>query len=107
MTVSFQKMHRFFLTGLLELVSRAGRGALMAMSDIELSFRLLPVHPDCYHLECQFDGSFYYDMCLPMGCSISCRYFEMFSTFLEWAVWCKTGSTSMTHYLDDFFFVGF
>lgn len=32
------------------LVCKAGRGALMAKSDIESAFRLLPDHPDYYHL---------------------------------------------------------
>ncbi|KAM3921505.1 uncharacterized protein RB166_010897 [Leptodactylus fuscus] len=38
-----------------------------------------------------------------MGCSISCSYFEMFSTFLEWIV---RQVESVLHYLDDFLFVG-
>lgn len=89
------------------LVRRAGRGALLAKSDIESAFRLLPVHPDCFHLlGCCLDGHYYYDMCLPMGCSISCHYFELFSSFLEWVVRYETGSTAVTHYLDDFLFVG-
>lgn len=88
------------------LVQQAGVGALMAKSDIESAFRLLPVHPDCHHLlGCQVDGAFYYDACLPMGCSISCHYFELFSTFLDWVVRYETGSRSVIHYLDDFFFV--
>ncbi|KAM4031882.1 LOW QUALITY PROTEIN: uncharacterized protein ACNLHF_019259 [Anomaloglossus baeobatrachus] len=89
------------------LVRQAGRGALMAKSDIESAFRLLPVHPDCHHLLGWFvDGSYYYDTCLPMGCSISCYYFELFSSFLEWVVRWDSGSHSITHYLDDFLFVG-
>lgn len=41
-----------------------------------------------------------------MGFSISCQYFETFSTFLEWAVRRDTGCSTLTHHLDDFFFVG-
>lgn len=88
------------------LVRAAGAGALLAKSDIESAFRLLPVHPDCYHLlGCSFEGSYYFDTCLPMGCSISCHYFELFSSFLEWVVRVETGSRSVIHYLDDFLFV--
>lgn len=88
------------------LVRKAGRGALMAKSDIESAFRLLPVHADCFHLlGCFLDGCYYYDTCLPMGCSISCYYFELFSTFLEWVVKRESGLRSVTHYLDDFLFV--
>lgn len=51
------------------------------------------------------DDLYYYDTCLPMGCSISCHYFEMFSSFLEWVVRFETNSRSVIHYLDDFLFV--
>ncbi|KAM3936556.1 uncharacterized protein RB166_007084 [Leptodactylus fuscus] len=88
------------------LLRVAGPGALMAKSDIEAAFRLLPVHPECYHLlGCAMDGQFYFDSCLPMGCSISCHFFELFSSFLEWVVRYETRSRSIIHYLDDFLFV--
>ncbi|OCT76152.1 hypothetical protein XELAEV_18031341mg [Xenopus laevis] len=80
--------------GALELVRGAGKGALMAKSDIESAFRLLPVHPECFHLlGCALGGAYFVDMCLPMGCSISCYYFKLFSSFLEWVVGHETGST--------------
>ncbi|CAJ0923611.1 unnamed protein product [Ranitomeya imitator] len=50
-----------------DMVRRAGPGALMAKSDIEFTFRLLHVHPDCYHLlGAMVDGCYYYNTCLPM-----------------------------------------
>ncbi|KAM3936780.1 LOW QUALITY PROTEIN: uncharacterized protein RB166_000609 [Leptodactylus fuscus] len=88
------------------LLRVAGPGALMAKSDIESAFRLLPVHQECYHLlGCSLDGMYYFDSCLPMGCSISCQFFELFSSFLEWVVRYETRSRSIIHYLDDFLFV--
>lgn len=88
------------------LVRQAGPGALLAKSDIESAFRLLPVHPECYHLlGCRVDDEYFYDACLPMGCSISCYYFELFGSFLEWATRYETASSCITHYLDDFLFV--
>jgi hypothetical protein len=69
------------------LVIRAGKGALMAKADIESAFRLLPIHPDDFHLlGIRVDRLFYVDKALPMGASCSPAYFEMFSTFLEWVV---------------------
>ena len=41
-----------------------------------------------------------------MGCSISCSLFEKFSTFLDFQVKRMSGSLLVTHYLDDFLFVG-
>ena len=89
------------------MVMEAGHGAWMAKSDIKSAFRLLPVSPTDYELlGFWFNGEYYYDKCLPMGCSISCSLFETFSTFLEFKVCQLTQSEFITHYLDDFMFVG-
>ena len=39
---------------------------------------------------------------MPMGCSESCSYFEIFSTFIEWVVRNEANSDNIDHYLDDF-----
>ncbi|KAM4809963.1 ubiquitin carboxyl-terminal hydrolase 30 [Rhinophrynus dorsalis] len=89
----------------LQLVIDAGPGALMAKLDIESAFRLLPLHPSSFrYMGCWFQGRYYVDRCLPMGCSVSCAFFEVFSSFLHWEVELRPGSVA--HYLDDFMFVG-
>ena len=94
------------LDWVLDLIRKVGRGALIAKADIENAFRLLPIHPDDHELLgfC-FNGYYYYDCCLPMGCSSSCRIFEKFSTSLQWIMAKHYNVTSMTHILDDFIFV--
>ncbi|KAJ1103598.1 hypothetical protein NDU88_001019 [Pleurodeles waltl] len=88
-------------------VRALGRGSLLAKTDIESAFRLLPVHPDDYHLlGFQFRGEYYFDQCMPMGCSISCSYFEQFSSFLQWVLSQRTGHREVIHYLDDFLILG-
>lgn len=80
---------------------------LLAKADIKSAFRLLPIHPSCFNsLGFQFQGQFYFDRCLPMGCSLSCFYFEEFATFLDWVVSCKSRSPFLIHYLNDFLFMG-
>lgn len=89
------------------MVRSCGKGALMAKADIESAFRLLPVHPqDFCLLGFQFEGSYYVDRALPMGCSVSCAAFEAFSTFLEWLVISRSADPHVAHYLDDFLFAG-
>lgn len=84
-----------------------GPGALMAKADIESAFRLLPVHPEDFCLlGFWFEGGYYIDRALPMGCSISCSAFECFSTFLEWVTRQRMRDNSSVHYLDDFLFMG-
>ena len=84
-----------------------GKAALMSKSDIESAFRILPIHPNDYELlGMQIDGQFYYDKALPMGCSISCKLFEQFSTALQWILTVKFQVVGMVHVLDDFMFIG-
>ncbi|KAJ1162288.1 hypothetical protein NDU88_002756 [Pleurodeles waltl] len=50
------------------MIKTAGRGALLAKADIESAFRLLPVHPDSYHLlGFQHNGQVFMDKAMPMG----------------------------------------
>ncbi|XP_053161001.1 uncharacterized protein LOC128349104 [Hemicordylus capensis] len=90
-----------------KVVRSCGQGALLAKCDIESAFRLLPVHPaDFSLLGFAFQGCFYIDRALPMGCSISCAAFEAFSSMLEWALRRVAGLGSTAHSLDDFLLVG-
>ncbi|XP_053544942.1 uncharacterized protein LOC128635859 [Bombina bombina] len=91
----------------LAIVRSLGGEAEMAKVDIESAFRLLPIHPDSFHLMgCRAGGWYYVDRCLLMGCAISCAYFERFSSFLHWAVVRRSGLGQVAHYLDDFLFLG-
>ncbi|KAJ1166543.1 hypothetical protein NDU88_006943 [Pleurodeles waltl] len=89
----------------LERLRVLGRGTLLAKTDIEAAFRLLPVHPEDYHL-LRFNGDYFYDKCMPMGCSVSCSYFEQFSSALQWIFIRRTGHANVIHYLDDFLILG-
>ncbi len=56
-------------------------GAYMCKSDIAKAFRIIPIRQEDHHLlGFSFQGKFYFDTCLSMGCSASCRIFEEFST---------------------------
>lgn len=91
----------------LSLIQEMGEGALMAKMDISSAFRLLPVCPEDFCLlGFKFLNSYYVDKCLPMGCSISCSLFEMFSSFLHWELQQRSNSRGIIHYLDDFLFIG-
>ncbi len=89
------------------LVVSAGKGALMAKSDIESAFRLLPVHPQDFQLlGIKVGDQYFVDKALPMGASCSPAHFERFSTFLEWVTIERSQSSRMCHYMDDMFFAG-
>lgn len=41
-----------------------------------------------------------------MGCSISCKIWETFATFLHWLTQYKTGLDTLDHYIDGIIFAG-
>ncbi|XP_048254567.1 uncharacterized protein LOC125381567 [Haliotis rufescens] len=85
------------------MVQQLGKGALLTKFDIQSAFRIIPVHPSDFELlGIRFEGEFYFDKCLPFGCSISCAIFETFSTFLQWCMQSHLPTRPIMHYLDDF-----
>ena len=101
------KVHYASFDKAVDMTMSSEHGVRLAKSDIKSTFRLLPVLPADYELlGFMFDCNIHYDKCFPMGCTISCALFEKFSAFLEFKVKFMTKSSSITHYLDDFLFVG-
>ena len=95
------------LDGVLDMISSLGKGAELGKIDIKQAFRLLIVNPTDFDiLGIQFEGKYWVDKNLPMGCSIFCSLFETFATFLHWVVQSKTDLDTLDHYLDDFIFAG-
>ena len=79
-----------------------GPNVTMAKTDISNAFRIIPIHPhDHAILGIKFNGCFYFDQCLPMGCASSCSIFEEFSCALQWIAHTKGGITHIVHVLDD------
>ena len=71
----------------IQILQNLGRGAYMAKTEIESAFRILPIHPDDYHLlGFTWNGAFHYEKWLAMGAASSCRTFEIFIKALEWIV---------------------
>ena len=68
----------------IKYIRSMGVWSLMAKTDVEKAFCILP-HPDDYEsLGMKVNKLYYYYKALPMGCSISCRLFEEFSTAIHW-----------------------
>ena len=71
------------------------------------AFRIIPVSPSSYRLlGFKWQDSWYYDKCLPMGCSISCQVFESLSQAIQWILINKLSVQHTSHILDDFIFFG-
>lgn len=70
------------------------------------SFKLLHKNPKDFDLLGIKIEKFYIDNCLPIGCSVSCKVFEEFATFLQCVIKQKTCLSTIDHYLDDVIFAG-
>ena len=82
-------------------------GALMAKVDIEEAFRIIPIQfSDRHLLGMHFKGHFYYDNCLPMGASSSCKIFETFSRAIQFILNERIRVNNVSHILDDFLLAG-
>ena len=94
------------ITDAISFINSFGPGCYMAKTDIKSAFRIVPVHPDDRHLlGFKWKGRYYFDNCLPMGCSSSCQLFELFSTALHWIVANYLPAVGVVHVLDDFLFI--
>ena len=90
----------------IRLIKSLGKGCFLAKTDIKSAFRIIPVSPNDFPLlGMEWQGKFYFDKCLPMGCSSSCNIFETFSTALEWIAMNKLNASAVIHILDDFIFI--
>lgn len=66
----------------------------------------MPINPaDYYLLRIYWRDKYFYDKCMPMGASSSCKTFEALSTALEWIAWEKLGISHILHILDDFLII--
>ena len=85
------------------LVKRLEPGCFLAKTDIQNAFRIIPIRPVDYDLlGMSWEGKFYYDKAMPIGCSSSCRTFEIFSSALEWVAHNHLNIPHLIHILDDF-----
>ena len=89
-----------------QLITRLGRGALLAKIDISHAYRNVPVHPDDRRLlGMAWNGSVFVDTTLPFGLRSAPKIFCAISDALEWVL-CREGVSSCLHYIDDFLTAG-
>ena len=90
----------------ISIIKQTGAGCFIAKTDIKSASRIIPIHPSDYSLlDMKWQNMYYFDRCLPMGCSSSCAIFEALSTALEWLAMHRFGASGVLHILNDFLFI--
>ena len=104
----FFSVHYAEVDDAIRFMKRLGRGCTPAKTDVWSAFRIIPIHPLDYHsLGMQWEGNYYVDHWLPMGCASCCKTFEALSTAMEWVAHNKIVIPNILHFLDEFVMLAF
>ena len=88
------------------LIQTLGRGTRLVKMDLKDAYRMVPVHPDDYHLlGVSWKGHTFVDRALPFGLCSAPKIFNAFADFIAWVLH-QHGIAHQLHYLDDFLFLG-
>ena len=99
--------HYITVDQIIRMVSRLGRGALMAKFDVEAAYRNIPVHPyDRFLLGMKWRESYYVDLTLPFGLRSAPYIFNSVADMVEWILVHSYEVSDLLHYLDDFITAG-
>ena len=89
----------------IRIMLELGQGGLVAKADLLYAFKIIPISPLDYRLlGFKFKGQFYFDMCLPMGCSASCQTFDSLAQAVHWICVHKANISHISHIIDGFIF---
>ncbi len=84
----------------------AGRGAWLAKVDITSAFKVMPIHPDFWHLfGIRWQENFYFSVRLTFGCRSSPKIFDMLSEAICWILSNNYDIPYLVHLLDDFLII--
>lgn len=84
----------------------APNSVLLSKIDVKSAYRLVPIHPDDWHLlGIHWKEKYYYDKCLPFGLASSCQLWERVATAVHWIISHRLGITTMVHYIDDYLLI--
>ncbi len=87
----------------IDMIKIAGRGAWLAKIDITSAFKVMPIHPDSWHLfGVRWLGKYYFAVRLTFGGKSSPKIFDMLSEAVCWILSNNYAIPHLVHLLDDF-----
>ena len=88
----------------IQICQSLGAGCFIGKQDFDAAFRLLPIaKQDLSLLGFMLEGNYFVNSLLAFGARSSCRLFETFASGVQFALEKWTNSSTVLHYLDDFF----
>ncbi|XP_056332077.1 uncharacterized protein LOC130243801 [Danio aesculapii] len=99
-------LHYHDIDQAISLIKIAGRNAWLAKVDITSAFKIMPIHPDFWHLfGIRWRSKFYFAVRLTFGCRSSPKIFDTLSEALCWILSNNYGVPYLIHLLDDFLII--
>lgn len=87
----------------IELIKKAGEGALLCKFDIANAFKLIPLKPETWHLfGIKWKNLYYFYQRLVFGCRSSPKIFDQLSVAICWFATHNYNVENIIHLLDDF-----
>ena len=66
-------VHYATIQDAIRFIKLTGPGCFLARTDIKNAFRIIPINPRDYHLlGIKWNGQYFYNRFMPMGCASSC-----------------------------------
>ncbi|XP_056124427.1 uncharacterized protein LOC130102426 [Rhinichthys klamathensis goyatoka] len=88
------------------MIKIAGRGAWLAKVDISSAFKVMPIHPDSWHLfGVNWQKKYYFAVRLTFGCKSSPKIFDTLSEAICWILSNNYAIPHLLHLLDDFLII--
>ncbi len=99
-------LHYHDIDQAITLIKNAGRGAWLAKVDITSAFKVMPIHPNFWHLfGIRWQENFYFSVRLTFGCRSSPKIFDMLSEAICWILSNNYDIPYLVHLLDDFLII--
>ena len=99
-------LHYVMVDDAVRLISKHGRGCLLAKAGLKHAFRICPVNKaDWPLLGIHWRGQYYVDTVLPFGLRSSPYLFNQLADTLNYIAELNYGLKDLLHYLDDFLLV--
>ncbi len=99
-------LHYHDIDQAITLIKTAGRGAWLAKIDITSTFKIMPIHPDFWHLfGIRWQKNIFFSVRLTFGCRSSPKIFDMLSEAICWILSNNYDVPYLVHLLDDFLII--
>ncbi|XDV33697.1 hypothetical protein PO909_004007, partial [Leuciscus waleckii] len=96
-------LHYHDIDQAITLIKNASFRAWLAKVDITSAFKVMPIHPDFWHLfGIRWNEKYYFAVRLTFGCKSSPKIFDMLSEALCWILQNNYAIPYLIHLLDDF-----